>query len=104
VESPWEMADSVTRKCAAEMHYASGAMEPAGVLGELCALAAARAERRGHDLDEWVHPPGEVRPARRAVCRRCGRVVYVRIENQLKGIAGTAVHEPCLEPDSPSPA
>jgi hypothetical protein len=64
-------------------------------LAELCALASAAAERRGHELDDWIQPDGTEPIARRATCRRCGRVVYVRVESSMQGMAGAALREPC---------
>jgi hypothetical protein len=71
-------------------------MEPLpSPLAELCELASSRAENRGHDLDDWVAPPGDDTIARSAACRRCGRVVYVRAEDAMQGMAGAALTEAC---------
>jgi len=40
-------------------------------------------------------PPGEELIARRTVCNRCGRAVYVRAEGTLAGMAGRAAAERC---------
>jgi hypothetical protein len=79
------------------MLYAPGlAMEPLpSPIAELCALASSRAEERGHDLAGWVDATEDGAVARRAACRRCGRVVYVRVEDAMQGMAGDALTEPC---------
>jgi hypothetical protein len=64
-------------------------------LAELCALAAAAAEKQGHELDDWIQPDRDEATGLRAVCRRCGRVVYVRAESSMQGMAGAALREPC---------
>jgi hypothetical protein len=70
-------------------------MENRAAIAELCALAAAAAKEQGHELDGWVEQDDGSVTARRADCRRCGRVAYVRVENSLQGIAGTALTEAC---------
>ena len=73
-------------------------------LPELCAVAEARARRQGHDLQPWAVPDGEDAVGQRAACKRCGRVVYVRVEGGLAGMAGAALGEPCApEPDPRNP-
>jgi hypothetical protein len=70
-------------------------MDDRATLGELCALASAAAKARGHELDDWIDPAGDDTTARRATCRRCGRVVYIRVEDGMQGMAGPALREPC---------
>jgi hypothetical protein len=64
-------------------------------LVELCERAAEAARARGHDLDSWRTPAGQDGVARAAVCRRCGRVVYVRAESGFAGAAGEALTQDC---------
>jgi hypothetical protein len=64
-------------------------------LDQLCLVAAAAAERRGHDLGDWETPPGEEGTARRAVCRRCGSVAYVRVGQGMSGLSGDALFKRC---------
>jgi hypothetical protein len=61
-------------------------------LDHLCRAAEDRVGALGHVLGAWT-AEGEV--ARRAVCTRCGRAVYVRAEGKLGGVAGRACGEPC---------
>ena len=68
------------------------------VLDDLCQSAGDMARAGGHDLGEWEAPEGEETFARSAVCRRCGRVAYVRSEPAMAGAAGPALTEPCAEP------
>jgi hypothetical protein len=70
-------------------------MDRRAALQELCAVAAAAAEQRGHELDDWIAPSDGDTIARRATCQRCGRVAYVRVENGIRGMAGAALREPC---------
>jgi hypothetical protein len=70
-------------------------MDDGVALRDLCALASAAAMKHGHELDDWATPPGGDTIARRAECRRCGRVVYVRVEDGLQGMAGAALRERC---------
>jgi hypothetical protein len=79
------------------------AMEQQSALAEICALASSRAEDRGHELGAWVEPSDDDGLARRATCRRCGRVVYVRVEEPMRGMAGAALTEVC-GPDGARPA
>jgi hypothetical protein len=71
-------------------------MTRAEPLTELKALASDRAKQLGHDLEDWTVPPDEHGIAHRALCRRCGRTVYVRAEQGLAGIAGRAARERCV--------
>jgi hypothetical protein len=64
-------------------------------LDALCATASAAARARGHELGEWEARPVEEQVARRAVCRGCGAVAYVRAEAGLQGLAGAALTEAC---------
>jgi hypothetical protein len=64
-------------------------------LHELCDLAAAAAERKGHDLGEWEDDRASDVHARRTTCRRCGRAVYVRLGDGMTGMAGAALTERC---------
>jgi hypothetical protein len=73
-------------------------MVPGEHLFEVCNRAAAAACARGHALDQWSAPPDEDAIARAAVCRRCGRVVYVRAEGGFAGAAGEALTQNC-EPE-----
>jgi hypothetical protein len=66
-----------------------------GDLDDLCQMAGEAARARGHDLGEWLAPPGEGELVRTASCRRCGRIAYVRFEPGLGGAAGDALTEPC---------
>jgi hypothetical protein len=61
-------------------------------LAQLCRAAEERTLALGHLLGPWAE---EDEVARRAVCTRCGRAVYVRAEGGLGGIAGRACGEPC---------
>jgi hypothetical protein len=70
-------------------------MAPGEHLLELCERAAEAACARGHALDPWSAPPDEDAIARAAVCRRCGRVVYVRAESGFAGAAGEALTQNC---------
>lgn len=63
-------------------------------LGELCLVAASAAEGRGHELGDWEVPAGE-HQARRAVCRRCRNVAYVRIGHGMSGLSGEALFKQC---------
>jgi hypothetical protein len=68
----------------------------AGVdLESLSGIAEERAGARGHELGPWEAPAGEEDVALRAVCRRCGRVAYVRSEGGMAGSAGDALTEAC---------
>jgi hypothetical protein len=67
-------------------------------LDELCGNAADAARARGHELGDWVAPPGDEGIARTAACRRCGRIGYVRAESGFAGAAGPLFSEPCDEP------
>lgn len=58
-------------------------------------MAGEMARRNGHDLTAWEAPAGEESTARRAVCRRCGQVAYVRSEGALAGTGGAALTAPC---------
>jgi hypothetical protein len=69
-------------------------------LDEVCKNASEAARSRGHELSSWSAPPGEEAVARRAACRRCGRVGYVRAESGFVGAAGPALREPCVEEQS----
>jgi hypothetical protein len=64
-------------------------------LPELCERTEEAARARGHDLDSWTAPPGQDGVARAAVCRRCGRVAYVRAESGFGGAAGEALTQDC---------
>ena len=66
-------------------------------LDDLCQSAEEAALAGGHDLGGWDAPEGEESFARAAVCRRCGRVAYVRSEPSMAGAAGPALTEPCVE-------
>jgi hypothetical protein len=66
-------------------------------LEDLCESVEDAARAGGHDLGDWESPAGEESLARSAVCRRCGRVAYVRAEPSLAGAAGPALNEPCSE-------
>ena len=79
------------------MFYAPGLeMEPPpSPIAELSSLASSRAEARGHDLGRWVDATEDGAAARQAACRRCGRVVYVRVEDAMQGMAGDALTELC---------
>jgi hypothetical protein len=70
-------------------------MPPGEHLVELCERAAEAACARGHALDRWSTPPEEEAIARAAVCRRCGRVAYVRAESGFAGAAGEALTQNC---------
>ena len=75
---------------------ASALMTPsADHLLELCDRTAEAAQARGHELDSWTAPPGQNGVARAAVCRRCGRVAYVRAESGFAGAAGEALTQDC---------
>jgi len=68
----------------------------AGVdLEDLRQMAEAATLAGGHELGGWEAPPGEEAIALRAVCRRCGRIAYIRSEAGLAGTAGDALTEPC---------
>jgi hypothetical protein len=71
-------------------------------LDELCRIASAAMQARGHVIELWVAPPGEEATARRAVCRRCGRSVNVRAEHGMTGVAGAALTERCNGPSVPT--
>jgi hypothetical protein len=58
-------------------------------------MAGELAQRNGHDLGAWEAPDGEEAVARRAVCRECGQVAYVRSEGVLAGTGGAALSAPC---------
>jgi hypothetical protein len=60
-------------------------------LGALCRIATVNARRLRHVLGDWE----SVLDGRRGVCRRCGRVVFVRAEGDLGGATGPALTEPC---------
>jgi hypothetical protein len=62
---------------------------------ELCERAAEAARARGHELNPWRAPPGGDAIARAAICRRCGRVAYVRAESGFAGAAGEALTQSC---------
>jgi hypothetical protein len=66
-------------------------------------MAADAAERRGHDLGDWETLAGEEETGRRAVCRRCGNVAYVRIGQGMSGLSGDALFKQC-EGAAPDPA
>jgi hypothetical protein len=66
-------------------------------LESMSEIAVERARARGHELGPWEAPAGEESVARRAVCRRCGRVAYVRSEAGMAGSAGEALTEGCAE-------
>jgi hypothetical protein len=68
-------------------------------LVELCERTADAAHARGHELDSWATPPGQDGVARAAVCRRCGRVAYVRAESGFAGAAGEALTQDCESAD-----
>jgi hypothetical protein len=72
-----------------------------GDLDRLCRLAAAATKARGHELDGWMHTQGEEAIARKAVCRQCGRAVYVRVDLGLAGVAGRALVDACEAADNP---
>jgi hypothetical protein len=63
-------------------------------IARLCALAEERAQSLGHTLGPWKDP-SQTTAARHATCSVCGRVVYVRIEDGLLGVAGEAWSERC---------
>jgi hypothetical protein len=65
-------------------------------IGRLCALAEERTRSLGHTLGPWTDPGQAVTASRHATCSNCGRVVYVRVEDGLLGIAGEACSERCL--------
>ena len=70
----------------------------AGVdLDGLSDIAGERARAQGHELGPWEAPAGEESIALRAVCRRCGRVAYVRSESGMAGSAGDALTESCSD-------
>jgi hypothetical protein len=69
-------------------------------LGALCRLATVKTGRLRHVLGNWE----SVLDGRRAACRRCGRVVFVRTEGNLGGAAGPALSEPCDRPTAEAPA
>lgn len=71
---------------------------------QVCLVAANAAERRGHDLGGWEAPAGEEDRARRAVCRRCGAVGYVRLGEGMSGLSGEALFKPCEPGAEPDPA
>jgi hypothetical protein len=73
-------------------------------LDELCVVASSAAESRGHDLGDWEAPAGEAETARRAMCRRCGEVAYVRVEKGMTGLSGEALRKQCLPSKEPDPA
>jgi hypothetical protein len=58
-------------------------------------IAGERARAQGHELGPWEAPAGDEAIALRAVCRRCGRVAYVRAEGGMAGSAGDALTEGC---------
>jgi hypothetical protein len=60
-------------------------------LDALCRLATGKAARLRHVLGDWQSGLD----GRRAACRRCGRVVFIRAEGNLGGAAGPALTEPC---------
>jgi hypothetical protein len=64
-------------------------------LEDLTRMAEEFTRARGHVLGKWEAPPGEQTIARRAVCRRCGRIAYVRSEDGLAGTGGSALTEAC---------
>jgi hypothetical protein len=64
-------------------------------LDELCRLAMAAAEGRGHDIREWVDERDDGALAKRARCDRCGKPIYVRIEDGMTGMAGGALTQSC---------
>jgi hypothetical protein len=72
-------------------------------LEQLCLVAARAAERRGHDLGDWETPAGEEDTGRRAVCRRCGSIAYVRVGQGMSGLSGDALFKQC-EGVAPDPA
>jgi hypothetical protein len=61
----------------------------------LCALAEERARSLGHTLGPWKDPDQTTTASRHARCSVCGRVVYVRVEDGLLGVAGEAWSERC---------
>jgi hypothetical protein len=73
-------------------------------LDQLCLIAASAAERRGHDLRGWETPAGEDETGRRALCRRCGSVAYVRVGKGMSGLAGEALLERCQPGSEHDPA
>jgi hypothetical protein len=64
-------------------------------LEDLTQMAGELAKRNGHDLGAWEAPDGEEAVARRAVCRDCGQVAYVRSEGALAGTGGPALTVRC---------
>jgi hypothetical protein len=70
---------------------------------ELCERAGEAACARGHVLDAWHAPAGQGAIARAAVCRSCGRVVYVRAESGFAGAAGEALTQNCDRNGASSP-
>jgi hypothetical protein len=60
-------------------------------------MAEEKARAHGHDLGPWEAPVGEEAIARRAVCRRCGRVAYVRSERGMAGSTGDALTDSCSD-------
>lgn len=71
-----------------------------GGLDALCRTAAAASAARGHCLDSWSAPHGDEAIARKAVCRHCGRAVYVRVDAGLAGLAGRALVDACRPAES----
>jgi hypothetical protein len=67
-----------------------GAPSDAGVV-QLCEVAGSVASARGHRLGDWTSEDA----GRRAECRCCGLVAYVRVEGGLSGMIGRALSEPC---------
>jgi hypothetical protein len=61
----------------------------------LCELAEERAQSLGHSLGPWTDPDQTKTESRHATCSVCGRVVYVRVEDGLRGVAGEAWSERC---------
>lgn len=69
---------------------------PAGPLvEELCSAARSRAKALGHRLGDWEDATEGRAVARRARCRRCDRVAYIRLEDDLLGMAGEAFAGSC---------
>lgn len=64
-------------------------------LDDLCRLAVYAAGRKGHEIREWTDEPAGGVHARRATCLRCGRALYVRLGEQMTGMAGAALTEGC---------
>jgi hypothetical protein len=65
------------------------------VIDDLCAAGERRAQAFGHRLGRWEENGDLMAVARSARCTICGRVVYVRVEGDIGGAAGDALHQRC---------